>query len=389
MHMMALLLLAATPAAAAVPPSGGEGFGPDRFMDHLTPEIEARLLAAQAQGAARLRAMGQLPPAAPVAPAIANLEWPLAPRPGVGVDWTGVSNFVDLNPAFPDQLLDYMCGARTYDRGNGYNHRGTDFFTWPFPWTLQDLNIVDAVAAAPGVIIAKGDGNFDRECSGVNDTPNYVFVQHADSTVAWYLHLKNGSLTSKPVGGTVVAGEFLGKVGSSGASSGPHLHFELRASSAGNAAVIDPFSGTCNNVPSAWAAQRPYYDSRINQLYTHRAPPQFPNCPSTTEIPNIASSFNPGASVIFAAYYRDQRHGQVTNFRVLRPDASVFQAWSFDSQSVGGSLAHYAGSYWYFTYLLPANAPLGTWTFEATFQGQMQTTTFEVGSVLFRNGFEN
>jgi Peptidase family M23 len=386
--ILALFLLATIPAANVQPPSGGEGFGPERFADEMTPRIEARLLAAQAQGADRLRAQGKLPTTTLRAPTIANMLWPLAPRPGVGVDWIGVSNFVDLNAAFPHQILDYSCGARSYDTNTGYNHRGTDLFTWPFAWTLQDQGAVDAVAAAPGTIIAKVDGNFDRECTGQTDTPNYVFVQHTDGTVAWYLHLKNGSLTSKVVGNTVAAGEFLGKVGSSGASTGPHLHFELRASSAGNAAVIDPFNGTCNAIASSWATQRPYFDSKINRLLTHNLPPQFPNCPATTETPNIATDFLPGQAVIFAAYYRDQRHGQVTNFRILRPDNSVFQSWSFDSQSASGSSAHYAASYWYWTYTLPANAPAGTWTFESTFQSETKTASFVVGDALFRNGFE-
>ena len=87
--------------------------------------------------------------------------------------------------------------------------------------------------------------------------------------------------------------------------------------------------------------------------------------------------------------HRDQRHGQVTQFRLLRPDQSVFQQWSFDSQSVGGTAAHYAASYWYFTRTIPAAGPQGTWTFEATFEGQVSTHAFQVIDGNLADGFEN
>ena len=51
---------------------------------------------------------------------------------------------------------------------------------------------------------------------------------HADGSVAWYGHMKAGSLTNKAVGQTVSSGEYLGIVGSSGNSTGPHLHFGIR-----------------------------------------------------------------------------------------------------------------------------------------------------------------
>lgn len=44
----------------------------------------------------------------------------------------GISNYVDTDSNFPNSLLDYNCGMRTYDRENGYNHAGIDYFTWPY-----------------------------------------------------------------------------------------------------------------------------------------------------------------------------------------------------------------------------------------------------------------
>lgn len=375
----------AFPCHAAEPVPGG-GAGPPGGDVFTAAEARA-LLAEQERGA---RALG-LPTVSfrHLAPAVTGLAWPLAPNPGAGLDWHGISNFVDLNPAFPGQVLDFNCGARTYDTTGGYNHGGTDLFLWPFAWTTMDAGTVSVVAAAPGTIIAKADGNNDRSCSAnAPDTPNYVFVQHADGTVAWYLHMKNGSVTSKPIGSTVVVGETLGKVGSSGVSTGPHLHLELRASAASNAAVIDPFTGSCNAIASAWASQPPYYDSAIVRLATHSAPPAFPSCPTTSDTPNLKSAFLPGEALIVAAYYRDQRWGQVTQFRIRRPDNSLFASFSFDSQNVGGSQNYYAASYWYWNYTLPANAADGTWSWEADFQSRTLVQTFEVSAILFKDGFE-
>src|SRR5215510_13083944 len=104
----------------------------------------------------------------------------------------------------------------------------------------MDHDQVAAVAAADGIILAKDDGNYDRSCSLTGAAWNAVYVQHADGSVAWYGHLKNGSLTTKAPGALVVQGEFLGIVGSSGNSTGPHLHFEVY--DAANH-LIDPWGG--------------------------------------------------------------------------------------------------------------------------------------------------
>jgi murein DD-endopeptidase MepM/ murein hydrolase activator NlpD len=253
----------------------------------------------------------------------------------------------------------------------------------------MDDGAVTVVAAAGGTIISKTDGNFDRQCSSVTDNPNYIFVQHSDGTVAWYLHMKSGSVTTKTVGQTVVAGEVLGKVGSSGFSSAPHLHFELHSTATAGSPVIDPFTGACNTVPTSWAAQRAYEDPAINRLATHSAPPVFGTCPTTADTPNFKTHFQSGESVLLAAYYREQRQGQIAQFRILRPDQSVFQSWSFDSASVSGSAPFYSTSYWYWTYNLPAGAPDGMWTFESTYQTGVRKVRFFVGDALFADGAEN
>jgi len=98
--------------------------------------------------------------------AAADLAWPLQPAPDFDpFDYHGTGYFVDHDPRFPGFLQDYTCGARTYDLDTGYNHAGTDYYLWPYPWLMMDQEQVRIVAAAPGVIVEKIDGNFDRDCA--------------------------------------------------------------------------------------------------------------------------------------------------------------------------------------------------------------------------------
>ncbi|MFF8771617.1 M23 family metallopeptidase [Kitasatospora sp. NPDC015120] len=67
--------------------------------------------------------------------------------------------------------------------------------------------------------------------------PSYGYMtilKTADGTEAWYCHLRSYKIRK----GTVKAGDVIAFVGSSGNSTGPHLHFEIRP--AGGGAPVDP-----------------------------------------------------------------------------------------------------------------------------------------------------
>lgn len=53
---------------------------------------------------------------------------------------------------------------------------------------------------------------------------NKVVVEHEDGTLSWYAHLSSFVQT----GGEVKAGDVIGRVGSTGNSTGDHLHLEIR-----------------------------------------------------------------------------------------------------------------------------------------------------------------
>ena len=360
---------------AVAPVAGAHGYY-DAQNDGpcLTDEQRAAIKQELAANVADLKARGVLPAEFDKTAGVL-LGWPLRQvasltDPGVH----GISNFVDQHAAWPNHLLDYNCGTRTYDNNFGYNHAGTDFFTWPFSWNKMDDNEVEIVAGADGVIIGRYDGNQDRSCGDSIYSWNAVYVQHSDGSVAWYGHMKNGSPTAKGVGESVVAGEYLGVVGSSGNSSGPHLHLELY-NNAG--ALVDPYAGPCNtkNTDSWWIDQRPYYDSAINALRTHDAPPTWPACPNPS-VKHERNGFPAGELVYFATYYRDQLQGQVSQYEIVRPGGAVWQQWTGWSNVV-----HYAASWWYWSWYLPVDAETGWWKFRVTFEGQTVEHLFSVGNV--------
>lgn len=359
-------LLAQTPLPPDAMGGGAVDFGP---LDALSPAAEAAILAEISRNQQRLYWQGALP--LPRAGAVVPLTLPLRPAAGFeDFGYYGITNFADHDPN-SGSLRDYNNGTRTYDVV-GYNHSGTDYVIYPFSWIKMENDAVEVVAAADGVIVGKSDGNYDRNCTFSNAQWNAVYVQHADGTVAWYGHLKTNSLTSKAVGQSVTAGEYLGRVGSSGSSTAPHLHFELRSSSGQPNQMIDPFFGPGNPTlgASAWVSQPPYYDSALLHLGAGNAAPAFPGCPHL-EQPNEQPLFQPGSTVYLTAYYRDQREGQVTDYRVLRPDGAVHASWSHTSPALPYTL-----SYWWWMITLPQNAQPGEWRFEATFQGESHVHPF-------------
>jgi murein DD-endopeptidase MepM/ murein hydrolase activator NlpD len=251
MRWLPLLLLPSI-ASAQLPAGGGPA--PIEIRDDISAAHRARIDAMLQRNAAELERAGTLAPASPPMPLQSGLQWPLRAAPGVAADpgYHGISNFVDLDPAYPNHLLDWNCGTRTYDLASGQNHAGIDIFLWPFPWLKMDQQAVDIVAAAPGTIIGKTDGNDDRSCPNHYSADwNAVYVRHADGSVAWYGHMKKSSLTAKAIGASVATGEFLGKVGSAGFSTGPHLHFENH-SAVSNYTILEPFHGACNAPASLW-----------------------------------------------------------------------------------------------------------------------------------------
>lgn len=126
-----------------------------------------------------------------------------------------------------------VIGARINERYPCYG--------WPTkcdPHTGMDIGGgfgAPVVASVTGTVVSVYDGEPDYRCMPWADTDifacpyktgNHVKIKHSDGYVYWYHHLKNGTVTVK-VGDYVTAGTQIGEEGSSGLSTGAHLHFEL------------------------------------------------------------------------------------------------------------------------------------------------------------------
>ena len=115
----------------------------------------------------------------------------------------------------------------------------------------MDAGSFDVIAAAGGLVTDVASGRFDRcffdprepdriNCQGGGrEVANFVDIQQDDGLVARYFHLKKDTVTVRK-DQRVACGQVLGKVGSSGRSSAPHLHFELRR----NDEIVDPYAET-------------------------------------------------------------------------------------------------------------------------------------------------
>lgn len=100
----------------------------------------------------------------------------------------------------------------------------------PFSHNAVDFNMPEGTpvhAVRSGVVVGIVDsfkaGRLDR---ALLDKANYVNILQDDGTVADYAHLKENSIVVS-IGQRVSTGDKLGLSGSTGYSSGPHLHFSV------------------------------------------------------------------------------------------------------------------------------------------------------------------
>lgn len=290
-----------------------------------------------------------------------------------------VSNYVDHKSQYTSNsndessVLDYNCGTRSYDI-DGYNHQGTDIFLWPFQWVLMNNDDVEIVAAEAGTILYKHDGEDDQNCSFCTGQCewNAVYVTHTDGSVGWYGHMKKNSLTTKDIGETVEKGEYLGVVGSSGNSTGAHLHFEVYTDNSYDN-LIDPYEGTCNalNSSSWWEEQEAYRQSTINQLGVHYAAPSFNDCPTPTTT-NLSDVYEGGDDIYFAAYFRDLEVGDYVAFEITNPNGQEYTSWDFTSSD------EYSAAYWYWSLTTNPFMTAGKYQFKATYEGNVTVQNFWV-----------
>lgn len=301
---------------------------------------------------------------------------PIKPKAGFDDPGYYIVNFqVDHDPTPNGSLTDYECNERTYDWATG-NHEGTDYVLWPYPWKHMQEEVMQIVAAAPGTIIDKRDGNFDLNCDN-SGNPNWngIIVEHPDGSQAWYWHFKDGAITTKNIGDTVEEGEYLGAAGSSGSSSIPHLHFEIYDM---NNNLIDPYEGPCNtlNAVSWWASQPAYLVPAINKISTHYST-NFDDACGEVENTYEALDFLPGDDVILRIFYRDIQTNSDTQIVVTDPNGAIVYDYVFTSP-----WPNYEAAYAEWVYPTDTSWVDGVYEVAATFGGTVYETRFGINTSL-------
>jgi murein DD-endopeptidase MepM/ murein hydrolase activator NlpD len=315
-----------------------------------------------------------------------RFQWPMASHIPKYFDPYLSKNFIDLDTSAG--LRDYNGGDHTY---NGHN--GMDVMIGPYYWEMMRNEEVLAVAAAPGIIVIKRDGGFDGNCSwdnpewvGVGPSGNYVALLHEDGhTVSYYKHLKNGSVTTLPVGQKVSAGTALGVVASSGRSTGPHLHFEVHVDyqdTDNEGTLIEPFYGPYNTSigQSLWASQRAYVEPEVLGMESYRVhhtsyPPWYEwDCDSVVLTGGKSLQFQPGDHIKVRAFFRDWPDGTQISGALIDPNGNIFKLWLWSNPE------KYRFAYNIHSADLPANAVSGIWSFTVAFNGKTYAHYFKVGS---------
>lgn len=109
------------------------------------------------------------------------------------------------------------------------SHRVTSSFGWrvhPIFGTKRFHSGVDIGAGSGSAIVAAAAGKV-ISASYRGGYGNTVMIDHGNGVVTLYAHQKSGGMKVS-TGERVEKGERIGTVGSTGYSTGPHLHFEVR-----------------------------------------------------------------------------------------------------------------------------------------------------------------
>ena len=92
-----------------------------------------------------------------------------------------------------------------------------------FHWGPTSRRLRHLGAGGCGTAIANAPYQGQNYTSDKSGYGNYITIDHGDGTATTYAHLKYVEVSK---GQYVDRGEYIGQVGSTGASTGAHLHFE-------------------------------------------------------------------------------------------------------------------------------------------------------------------
>lgn len=169
---------------------------------------------------------------------------------GIGITGQDVdySNLPSTSFGWPFPTNRVVSALQGYTGWYNDSHRGIDI------WAVDDngkpsaglqyAGKYDVVAARAGTVVDVYDNASCRDTTNVNDScgngwGNHVTIKHAGGYYTVYAHMTAGTI-GVVRGQEVEAGKYLGKAGSSGPSSGTHLHFEVLNGGLASKYCLDP-----------------------------------------------------------------------------------------------------------------------------------------------------
>ena len=338
-------LVAVVPAVAEV--VGDSGGGPlAQPVENCIPEKQ------QAEIEAAI--LKNVPHANGPHPADAGIQsYPFQPIAGTVWQDRFIINFVDLSSG--GGILDWDCTDFTYNGPGGHDLDLRSFGE-------QDIG-VPVFAALDGTVVALHDGEFDRNTTLIPAAPaNYVVLDHGSGQRTYYYHLRSNSVAVS-LDQFVTAGTQLGLAGSSGYSSGPHLHFESRL----NGVIYEPYAGLCQTSnPSRWVTQssipRNTYLSAFGMHGTNNVFPFLPENP-----PRKGTFVRTGTYQSIGAWYilHNQPSNSTWRVRYKRPNGTVHT--DSGTQNYGNAITNRWASWWFYYGVNPDTS--GNWTMEFSVNG--------------------
>lgn len=248
--------------------------------------------------------------AVPAAAEIA-FQWPVACEQGKDCY---IQNYVDRDPG--PEWQDVSCGKLSYD-----GHTGTDIAA-----PTHARSGLTVIAAAPGTVQGVRDGMKDILYSGQDlggkDCGNGVVVDHGGGWVTQYCHLAQGSV-SVASGDTVSAGDPLGKIGLSGRTEFPHVHFSVRK----NGEVVDPFAPddltSCGDIPETtlWGSAVSYIPGDLLDAGFAIGVPEYIDVKQGTAQRPLTRS----EPVVFFGFGFGAKPGDVLRFTLSGPDGVILK----------------------------------------------------------------
>ncbi|MEZ6125032.1 MAG: peptidoglycan DD-metalloendopeptidase family protein [Planctomycetaceae bacterium] len=282
-----------------------------------------------------------------------KLVWPIEGTPFVT---TTVANYVDTNPL--SGIGDYHGGALSYN--------GHDAWDIGPPGFLQQDEGLELYAAADGVVVSAHDGEYDRQTAWLDPAPaaNYVIIDHGDGWRTLYWHMREDSVTVN-VGDIVQAGDVIGYMGSSGISTGTHVHFTLQH----YGFTVEPMFD-----------ESTYMASPVGYVGDQRALMQatvtnYNPGPHHQEHPSEVRNFKQqsGTTVYVIGDFSGIQVGDLIEYVWKKPDGTT---WLTTSHT---STGNYGSSWWWWSRTLPTVPDLGTWTIDFRINSvSLGTTTFDV-----------